>query len=619
MKTIFLCIAGLFLINQAMAQCTSTPGTISGGSSSICSGEYTGTLTVSGGSGNFIWQINENGMGWFDRGSANEIASGIISQAGVEGNIQFRVAYCTNTTPIYTAVTTIEVHNPNGGTISGGGSTVCSGSTPGSLTVSGTKGDFLWQSSFNGSSFSNISGTANQTSYTPNISGGAGIYSYKVAADCGSNATAYSNVVSLTVNGVTAAAVCSDADNLRRAVAKVHISGIPYDFSGFLINHTSGDGRLLFLTTSHPFTRYSPNSTALNGATFTWNEDLSTCGGSAATPVTSVGCTLLVTDGFFTLLQLNAAPNLSELYYLGWDYNATGNYSSIFQSATSVKKGKVSTSSGPTNVTATISNTTDALTESSGSGVFKFSTWNSGNTEKQGRGAPLLSGSVGKKARGVYIGGDEAACGNGPSYFAYLNSGLTSLLSYLRDGSETNTSTVRMNYCKPSETLFGNINQSLPPYSVTGSIVSTQSINDGLTIRYYAGSFIELNDGFYSGTDFVAEINPCVITATTIAAKTDDIIEDPQQTISASMVGSIKIYPTVLASGNAITIEATEGLQDASVTLYDMQAKAVQYASIPELYAHDKYSLPIGFLPSGLYFLRVQNNAILTIQKIIIK
>ncbi len=121
--------------------------------------------------------------------------------------------------------------------------------------------------------------------------------------------------------------------------------------------------------------------------------------------------------------------------------------------------------------------------------------------EKRGRGAPLLAGSVGKKARGVYIGGDEVSCGNGPSYFAYLTSGYTSLLSYLRDGSETNTATVRMNYCKPSVVLSGSFSQSFT-YSVTGSIVSTHQITNGFVVRYEAGTFIELNDGFYSGPVF---------------------------------------------------------------------------------------------------------------------
>jgi len=64
-----------------------------------------------------------------------------------------------------------------------------------------------------------------------------------------------------------------------------------------------------------------------------------------------------------------------------------------------------------------------------------------------------------------------------------------------------------MNYCVPNETLFGNLSES-KTYQVTGSIVSTQNIFNGFADRYQAGTFVELNDGFVSGNDFVAEINP---------------------------------------------------------------------------------------------------------------
>ncbi len=233
--------------------------------------------------------------------------------------------------------------------------------------------------------------------------------------------------------------------------------------------------------------------------------------------------------------------------------------------------------------------------------------------------AGLFVSSVGEKARGVYIAGDEVSCGNGASYFAYLTSGYTSLLSYLRDGSETNTATVRMNYCKPEENLSGPWQTDID-YYVTGSIVSTQNIANGFSVGYHAGSYVELNDGFVSGTDFIAEINRCVITKTEIAAKTDDLQEEQNSNNNNSQANvSIKIYPTVMASGNAINIETNEAILGASITLYDIQAKAIQYTNLPELNAHDKYSLLLGHLPSGLYFVRVQSNSISTTQKIIVK
>lgn len=618
MKTITIFMAGLFIINFAMGQCSSTAGTISGGTSPLCSGDYTGILSLTGGSGSFTWQRNEYGQGWLDIGPPNQITTGQYTASGVEGNIQFRVAYCTSGTPIYTNEITIEVYNPNGGTVTGGG-TICSGSTPSSLSLTGALGNFNWQYSYNNSTYADIGGTANQTTYTPNISSGAGTYEYRVVAACGSNADAYSNEVTLIVNGASTAAICNDGDDLRKAVAKVHLSSVPYDFTGFLVNHAEGDGRLLFLTTSHPFTRYSPSSSVLNNATFTWNEDITACtGGSSVTAVTSIGCSVVATDGFFTLLQLNTAPALAELYYLGWDINATGNYSSIFQTAASIKKARVASTASPSTCSASISNSTDALTETSGSGVFKIASWTSGNTEKRGRGAPLIAAN--KKARGVYIGGTEASCGNGPSYFAHLHSGMTGLLSYLRDGSETNSATVHMNYCKPGENLSGNFDDS-KTFSVSGSITSSQNIVNGNSVKYQAGTYIELTNGFSSGTDFIGEINPCVSTVYTIAAKTDNEEVYQQKSNEAENLDNtnwLKIYPTVLSSGSNITIEANGAIDDVEVRMLDLQGSHILSFRLNNFLKGSSVSIPIR-ASSGMYLLKANDGINSFTQKIIIQ
>lgn len=623
MKTIFLCIAGLFLINQTMAQCTG--GSIINGNSQICVGTTTGIMEVTGYSGTIDqWEYStDGGSNWYYAGSTSYQHSDVLTTTGT---YSYRVKIVNSSNTCYSSTQTIEVKNADGGTISAGGGTFCSGTTITALNLTGQfigSGNLFWEYSTDGGSTFAVDGSGTNTNpYTPSLST-VGTYIYRAKASCGSSADDISsNTKTYQVNSATAAAVCDDADDLRKAVAKVHISmtgsTIP-DFSGFLVNHTSQDGRLLFLTTSQPFVRFSPSSSDLHAATFTWNEDLSSCGGSAATTTTSTGCTLLVTDGFFTLLELDAAPALSELYYLGWDYGASGNCNSIFQSAAGIKKGKVSTGSSPTAVSGSFTSGTDDFVESSGTGVFKVSSWSSGNTEKRGRGAPLLAGSVGKKVRGVYIGGDEVSCGNGPSYFAELHSGLTSLLGYLRDGSESNTATVHMNYCKPSQNL--NYVQDYDwTYQVTGSIVSTQPIQNGYVVRYKAGTFVELNDGFVSGTDFVAEIDPCVITVTTIAAKTDNEKYEETQNTSILTEGSkIKIYPTVIGSGNAVNIEVTEALPNLSISIFDLQGNEVQQTTLYELNALQPYTLRLRTLSSGLYVVKAYNHSISLTQKIIIQ
>jgi hypothetical protein len=177
-----------------------------------------------------------------------------------------------------------------------------------------------------------------------------------------------------------------------------------------------------------------------------------------------------------------------------------------------------------------------------------------------------------------------------------------------------------MNYCRPSETLFGNW-QADKDYYVTGSIVSTQNIANGYSVGYHAGSYVELNNGFVSGNNFVAEINPCVISRTTIAAKTDDVEEEIQQSPSSVLVEGVtlKIYPTVVESENAIKIEADRNLQNVFVTIFDIQGKAVEHSNIGELSANQPHSFMLNSLPSGFYFVKTQNSTFSFTQKIIVK
>mgnify|MGYP001033859234 FL=1 len=236
------------------------------------------------------------------------------------------------------------------------------------------------------------------------------------------------------------------------------------------------------------------------------------------------------------------------------------------------------------------------------------------NTEKQGRSAPLLST---KKARGGYIAGTEENCGNGPSYFEDFQSIKNgSVFNYLRSGSQTNTATVRMNYCKPSENLSNPLNQS-KIYQVSNSIVSTQQISDNYVVRYQAGTYIELNNGFVSGTDFVAEINPCSNDVTVIAAKTDN--EEYQNQEGKNTQGKpenewLKIYPTILSSGSTLIIESNTILDNIELQMFNIQGKHIHSFRLNSLVT----SVLLEAV-SGVYVLKAYNGTNFFTQKIVIQ
>jgi len=626
MKNIYLLLVGLLTIYapKLSAQCNVNGGTLSADAIKICPNTST-YLSLNYHSGTITsWELStNNGFSWSTVStSSNYFLNQYFPSTG---NYLYRVKVtCVYDGDVFTAysnILTIQVTNAVAGTISGGNSSICVGTVPTKLSISGHFGDIEWQYKYNGGSYTATS-CGNATSCTPSFPNGAGTYTYRAKLSCFNNQSspAYTNEITMAVSNPTTAAICDDPNELRRSVAKVSISGIPYAFSGFLVNSLANDGRLLFLTTSHPFTRYNPNTSALASATFAWNEDLNTCSSGSATTVTSTGCTLLATDGFFTLLELTNAPNLPLLWYLGWDINATGNFSSIFQSASGIKKGKVTTTAGASAVSATISNSNDALTETSGNNVLKFTSWTAGNTEKRGRGAPLISD---QKARGVYIGGPEVNCGNGPSYFADLAQA-PNILNILRAGNSTatNSATVKMNYCIPYRELSGG---KFDPetYKVSTYIKSTQSINDGTNIRYKAGTYVELNSGFSSGNDFIAEIDPCIINLTVIAQKTDDYIDEAvEERSDKDLISSdewIKIYPTLIENGNSISIESTSFLDRVELKMYDIQGKHIKSFKFNGFVNEKNANVKIDDLNAGIYFIKAFDGKRFSTTKIVVR
>ncbi len=415
--------------------------------------------------------------------------------------------------------------------------------------------------------------------------------------------------------------------DLRYAVAKVSVPGTAGNFTGFLINHTSNDGRLLFLTSHQPIAGscgFNPSNlaTALNNATFTWNLDFPSCTGStASTTVTSTGATLLGSSGFIALLELNNAPALPELTYLGWDITTEpSSVACIFPSPlTDVNKGIV-TASAQSFVSTNIECNRNFNEASGFTTMIKISAWDAAELWAIDEGSPLIMDN--KKVEGVYITGTETDCSTGPSYFFDLARASSAFLNLLRSSSsQTNSATIRRAFCKASENLNGPLNSSRPPYEVSGAIVSTQNIANGLQIKYQAGTYVELNNGFSSGTDFVAEINPCDNTVTIIAAKTDGTTEEESRLsgISAGLTGSIKIYPTALSSGNALNVESIQPLQNVAVAIYDLQGKIVLGSTIVELNSGEPHSILLSNLPSGFYLVKVWSSTISFTQKIIIK
>lgn len=416
-----------------------------------------------------------------------------------------------------------------------------------------------------------------------------------------------SNELTVVVNNPTTAASGNGTyGNLRHATARFTLGSNTY--TGFLVNHTSSDGRLLFLTTSQADVCHSVN---WSNVVFTWLADGAT--------TTSTGATLLATDNRMTLLELIIAPALADLTFLGWDISTTPtSVSCIFESSdNSIKKGIVSAST--LSAVSLTTNCNGTFSEGSGSNAVKVSSWSAGEPTASGRGAPLIMNN--KKMMGVYIAGNETECNKGPSYFADIAGASSTFLSYLRNGSETNSSTVKIEPCRDYFILTTPVSATPPkPFKVTDYIASTQSIIDGVVVRYEAGNYIDLGNGFVSGTDFVAEIKPCEDDVTIIAAKTENEISHHRGDMHKAVGGNtlIKVYPNPVESISDVYILSSHDIRAATITLYSIEGKRIAGNQLSLIAANTSTSFNIPELTAGLYFIEVSGIDYSSLHKIFV-
>jgi len=182
---------------------TSVGGTVSASPSTICSGSIT-TLSLSGYTGSLQWQSSTNGSSW-----SNVVGgSGATSTSYVTGSLTATTYYRVEVTSgvcatINSDVATVTVNVTSvGGTVSASPSTVCSGLNT-ILSVNGYTGSIQWQSSTDGSNWSNVIGGSGATSSSYVTGSLTATTYYRVEVASGECTTISSNVATVTVNATS--------------------------------------------------------------------------------------------------------------------------------------------------------------------------------------------------------------------------------------------------------------------------------------------------------------------------------------------------------------------------------------------------------------------------------
>ncbi len=174
----------------------SVGGTVTGGTT-ICSGSTSGLLTLAGHTGTIVrWQSSiDGGANWTNiTNTATTYTSGALTQTTL-----FRAVVQSGSCSTANSSSTMVTVSPAsvGGTVSGG-TTICTGSTSGLLTLAGHTGTVVrWQSSIDGgANWTNITNTA--TTYTSGALTQTTLF--RAVVQSGSCSTANSSSTMVTVS-----------------------------------------------------------------------------------------------------------------------------------------------------------------------------------------------------------------------------------------------------------------------------------------------------------------------------------------------------------------------------------------------------------------------------------
>ncbi len=184
------CSSAYSSVRSIVVDATSVGGTVTGGTTPICLGSSTGNMTLSGHTGSVIrWEYQRNAGGW---NSIANITTTLNHTPLQSGTFDYRAVVKNGACPaVYSTIRTITVDPTSvGGSVSGGTTPICLGSSIGTLTLSGHTGSVVrWQRQVNSGGWSNA--VNNTTTYTE-IPPLAGTWEFRAQVQSGTCAAVFS-------------------------------------------------------------------------------------------------------------------------------------------------------------------------------------------------------------------------------------------------------------------------------------------------------------------------------------------------------------------------------------------------------------------------------------------
>jgi PKD repeat protein len=207
-----VCASAFSTPRSIVVEPTSVGGSITGGTTPLCLGTATGTMTLGGNTGTIVkWQKRLNAGAWTD--IVNTIATYAETPSSA-GTWDYRAEVKSGTcASVFSSNRSIVVDPTSvGGSIAGGSTPICQGTATGTMTLSGHTGTVVkWQRRLNAGAWTDITNTTTTHSETP---ASAGSWEYRAEVKSGSCASTFSGSRSILVDATSVGGTASANQNV---------------------------------------------------------------------------------------------------------------------------------------------------------------------------------------------------------------------------------------------------------------------------------------------------------------------------------------------------------------------------------------------------------------------
>ncbi|HRG18175.1 MAG TPA: hypothetical protein PLP39_03735 [Flavobacterium lutivivi] len=189
--------------NRTLAVTVSTlavAGTASA-NQTICSGTTPANLTLTGSTGTIQWQSSTDNVTFTNISGATSATLAGTTIGTLTATRYYRAFITGGCSTATSNVVTITVNPTSVAGTASSNQTICSGSTPANLTLTGSTGTFQWQSSTDNVTFTNISGANSATLAGTTIGALTATRYFRAIVTSGVCSAATSNVVTITIGG----------------------------------------------------------------------------------------------------------------------------------------------------------------------------------------------------------------------------------------------------------------------------------------------------------------------------------------------------------------------------------------------------------------------------------